>query len=50
MNPTVAFPSDGYFVDHNRVIYLHLKVQDASRFYEIILGPVAPISSGGNGS
>jgi hypothetical protein len=35
---TVAFPSDGYFVDHDRVIYLHLKIQDASRFYKIILG------------
>ena len=35
---TVAFPSDGDFVDHDRVIYLHLKIQDASRFYKIILG------------
>jgi hypothetical protein len=35
---TVAFPSDGYFVAHDRVIYLHLNVQDASRFYKVILG------------
>jgi hypothetical protein len=35
---TVAFPSDGYFVAHDRVIYLHLRIQDANRFYKIILG------------
>lgn len=34
----IAFPDDGYFVDHDRVIYLQLLVQNESHFYKIILG------------
>src|SRR5690606_33034154 len=34
----VTFPSDGYFVDHDRVIYLSTKKPDGNHFYKIILG------------
>jgi hypothetical protein len=34
----VTFPNDGYFVDHDRVIYLNTKKPDGIQFYKIILG------------
>ncbi|MCL4205065.1 MAG: hypothetical protein KJ000_21500 [Pirellulaceae bacterium] len=27
---TVPFPGNGYFVNHDRLIYLHLKIEDGS--------------------
>ena len=35
---SVDFPSDGFFVDHDRVIYLQLRIQGEAHFYKIILG------------
>ena len=37
-NVEIVFPDDGYFVDHDRVIYLQLRIQDESRYYKVILG------------
>lgn len=34
----IVFPDDGYFVDHDRVIYLQLRIQDKDHFYKVILG------------
>jgi ATP-dependent helicase YprA (DUF1998 family) len=34
----VTFPNDGYFVDHDRVIYLITKKPTGTHFYKIILG------------
>jgi hypothetical protein len=34
----VIFPSDGYFVDHDRVIYLSTKKPDGNHYYKVILG------------
>ncbi|MEY4186338.1 MAG: hypothetical protein RIT02_1372, partial [Planctomycetota bacterium] len=43
LNPTaidVSFPTDGYFVDHDRLVYLGVIDNDTreERFYKIILG------------
>lgn len=35
---TVTFPNNGYFVDHDRVIYLKTKKPDGNQYYKIILG------------
>ena len=35
---SISFPDDGYFVDHDRVIYLNTKQSDGNHFYKIILG------------
>jgi ATP-dependent helicase YprA (DUF1998 family) len=34
----VTFPNDGYFVDHDRVIYLSTRKTAGTHFYKIILG------------
>lgn len=34
----VVFPDDGYFVDHDRVIFLNVKKPDGLHCYKIILG------------
>lgn len=34
----VTFPNDGYFVDHDRVIYLSTKKPDGDHYYKVILG------------
>lgn len=34
----ITFPDDGYFVDHDRVIYLNTEKSDGNHFYKIILG------------
>ena len=34
----VFFPDDGYFVDHDRLVYPHLKSDASDRFYKVILG------------
>jgi ATP-dependent helicase YprA (DUF1998 family) len=40
VNVSVSFPADGYFVDHDRLVYLGVSDKDTGekRFYKIILG------------
>ena len=38
LNLTLEFPADGYFVDHDRVLYFHIKESGTARFYKVILG------------
>jgi hypothetical protein len=35
---TIEFPSDGYFVDHDRLVFLHVNDGSRERFYKLILG------------
>ncbi len=35
---SIQFPSNGHFVEHDRLVYLHLKDGDQERFFKLILG------------